>query len=343
MRIGIVTAGGDAAGTNAAIRAVALSAMRDGNEVLGVLDGWAGLSPGGTVIDLDEGTLKGALSSGGTMLGSIRTSESPDDHGFDTFAAGIESNRLDALVVIGGDGSLFVADHLASRGLPMVGIPKTVDFDVSVTDYCIGFDTAVSVVVESLERMHTTAASHHRVLVCEVMGRDTGWLALMGGLAGGADLMLIPEVPMSFGEISGRLEVRREVGKRSSLVVVAEGVTIDGIGTSVSDDAIDPSGHVELARREIGDHLADAIADSAGVETRSTALGYTQRGGPPVASDRIWPSRLGVAAYEAVLDKRFGCSTAVIDGETSYVPIHDLIATKRRVPADLFSLFDRLL
>jgi 6-phosphofructokinase 1 len=342
VRIGILTAGGDAAGCNAAIRATALMALQDGHEVLGVLDGFSGLLEEGALRPLAPPDFEGALKSGGTMLGSVRTSELAQDHGIEHFAEGITANRLDALVTIGGNGTLHVADVLSAMGLPIVGIPKTVDFDVAVTDYCIGFDTAVSVIVDSLERMETTAASHHRVLVCEVMGRDTGWLAVMGGLAGDADMVLIPESPTSLEAIMARLEARLARGARSSVVVVAEGVTVDGVLDPSVPDAYDRSGHVELSRREIGEHLADAIAQASGLETRSTALGYIQRGGRPIASDRLWATRLGAAAYRAISQGRFASCTAVIDGAVELIAMHEVVATTRSVPLELLELFDAL-
>ena len=200
MRIGVLTGGGDAAGLNAAIRAVGRTALRQGDEVAGILNGWAGLLDDGELIELEESSFIGALREGGTMLGSSRTNPLAMEDGIDTVVRNLGRHQLDALVAIGGDDTLSVAARLAERGLPVVGLPKTVDYDLAVTEYCIGFETAVGIISEALDRLHTTAASHHRTMVCEVMGRDTGWLAVMGGIAGGADLIVIPEFEVEIDE-----------------------------------------------------------------------------------------------------------------------------------------------
>ena len=226
MRIGILTGGGDAPGLNAAIRGVGRRALAHGDTVIGVKNGWAGLIGDGDFMELDRRLFSGILQLGGTVLGSSRTNPMKREGGREEVLRNLGRAELDALVAIGGDDTLSVAAWLADHGGPVVGVPKTMDNDLSVTDYCIGFDTAVSRVAEALDRLHTTAASHHRVMVVEVMGRDTGWVALMGGLAGGADLILIPEITVALDEIIDRLQKRLQSGHDFSIIVVAEGVQV---------------------------------------------------------------------------------------------------------------------
>ena len=224
----------------------------------------------------------------------------------------LEKHKLDALVAIGGDDTLSVAARLAEQHARVVGVPKTMDNDLSVTDYCIGFDSAVSVVTEALDRLHTTAASHHRVMVCEVMGRDTGWVAVMGGLAGGADMIIIPEFSVTLDEVVARLEVRRQGGSDFSIIVVAEGVEMDGLQSKdEAEGARDAFGHVQLSRRGVGESLGRIIEERTGHETRATVLGHVQRGGSPTAYDRIWATRVGAKAYELVVEGLFGMMPVV--------------------------------
>ena len=234
MRIAVLTGGGDAAGLNAAIRSVGRHALRGGDEIVGVINGWAGLLGPGETRPLEEGAFLGALRQGGTLLGSSRTNPLRMDDGIAQVESAMDAQGIEALVAIGGDDTLSVAARLAEHGANVVGLPKTVDFDLAVTEYCIGFDSAVAIVAESLDRLHTTAASHHRVMVCEVMGRDTGWLAVMGGIAGGADLCLIPEFPLHLDQVIAQIARRDVEGKTSSIVVVAEGAEIDGLVAEAS-------------------------------------------------------------------------------------------------------------
>ena len=341
MRIAVLTGGGDAAGLNAAIRSVGRHALRGGDEVVGVLNGWAGLLGDGDTRPLDEAALLGALRLGGTLLGSSRTNPLRIDDGIAQVEAAMAAHRIDALVAIGGDDTLSVAARLAERGAHVVGIPKTVDFDLAVTEYCIGFDSAVAIVAESLDRLHTTAASHHRVMVCEVMGRDTGWLAVMGGIAGGADLCLIPEFPLHLDEIVARIAARDAQGKTSSIIVIAEGAQIAGL-TAEAGGPADAFGHQNLARRALGERLADAIESANGHESRATVLGHVQRGGSPVATDRIWPSRLGMAAVDAIRADTTGVAAAVVANAEQLVPLGDLVAEQKRVPAPIYQVFEAL-
>jgi 6-phosphofructokinase 1 len=337
MRIGVLTGGGDAAGLNAAIRAVGRTALRQGDSVAGVLNGWAGLLDGGSAIDLTEDSFFGALREGGTLLGSSRTNPLALDDGLSAVERSIEAMGLDALVAIGGDDTLSVAARLAERGVPVVGLPKTVDFDLAVTEYCIGFDSAVAIVAEALDRLHTTAASHHRVMVCEVMGRDTGWLAVMGGLAGGADLIIIPEFSVELAELEAGLADRRASGRFSSIVAVAEGAWPEGLGRPADEGGTDAFGHVALARRGVGERLAASLS-ATGFDTRATVLGHVQRGGSPVASDRIWPTRLGIRAVNELRAGRSGSCAVVLDGDVAVVPLADMVAEQKRVPKELYEL-----
>lgn len=338
MRIAVLTGGGDAAGLNAAIRAVGRHGLQRGNQIIGVLDGWSGLLEPGHLRPLDDRSLSGILALGGTMLGSSRTNPLAIDGGLANVRATLAAHQIDALVAIGGDDTLSVAAALAAGGMTVVGIPKTIDFDLAVTEYCIGFDTAVSIVAESLDRLHTTAASHHRVMVCEVMGRDTGWLAVLGGLAGGADLCLIPEFPLGLDAVVERVRRRDEAGQTSSIIVVAEGASIDGLDAGAGGP-LDAFGHVQLSRRAVGERLADAINDATDHDTRATVLGHVQRGGAPIAPDRIWPTRLGIAAVDALLEGTSGVAACVVRNDVALVPLADLVAEQKRVPADLYATF----
>jgi 6-phosphofructokinase 1 len=339
VRIGVLTGGGDAPGLNAAIRAVARRALAAGDVVVGVPNGWAGMVDGGELTELTRRHVSGILQLGGTMLGSSRTNPLKMEGGLEKVAATMESARLDALVAIGGDDTLSVAARLAERGLPVVGVPKTMDNDLDVTEYCIGFDSAVRVVTEAVDRLHTTAASHHRVMVVEVMGRDTGWVGVMGGLAGGADMIVIPEFPVTVDEVVEHIYARRAAGSDFSIIVVAEGVEMADLGPK--DDsgvARDAFGHVLLARRGVGDRLSTLIEERTGLETRVTVLGHTQRGGSPTAFDRIWATHVGAAAYDLIGQRRFGEMPVVRCGRVDVALIAQVVAVQRRVPEELYRL-----
>lgn len=339
MRIGILTGGGDAPGLNAAIRAVARPAMAGGHTVVGIRNGWAGLVGDGDWGELTRRELGGILQIGGTMLGSSRTNPMKMEGGREAVQENMRRAELDALVAIGGDDTLSVAAWLARNGGPVVGVPKTMDNDLSVTEYCIGFDTAVSIVTEAVDRLHTTAMSHHRVMVVEVMGRDTGWVAVMGGLAGGADMIVIPEFAVSLDEVCEHLERRRAAGSDFSIIVVSEGVEMEGLGSkeesSVQRDAF---GHVQLSRRGVGERLAALIEERTGFETRTTVLGHTQRGGTPSAYDRIWATQVGYGAWELLSRGEFGRMPVVRCGRVEVAAISDVVAEQRRVPRELYEL-----
>jgi ATP-dependent phosphofructokinase / diphosphate-dependent phosphofructokinase len=339
MRIGILTGGGDAPGLNAAIRAVGRPAMAAGDTVLGIRNGWAGLVGDDDVEELSRRALGGILHIGGTVLGSSRTNPMKLEGGRERVMANIRKARLDALVAIGGDDTLSVAAWLADNGIAVVGVPKTMDNDLSVTEYCIGFDTAVSIVTEAVDRLHTTAMSHHRVMVVEVMGRDTGWVALMGGLAGGADMIVIPEFPVSIDEVLEHLHQRRAGSSDFSIIAVSEGVEMEGMGRR--EDATgerDAFGHVQLSRRGVGERLASIIEQRTGFETRATVLGHTQRGGTPTAYDRIWATQVGHGAWKLIQAGDFGRMPVVRCGRVEVAPIRDVVAQQRRVPRELYDL-----
>jgi 6-phosphofructokinase 1 len=338
MRVGVLTGGGDAAGLNAAIRAVARAALAAGDSVVGVRNGWAGLTGSGDHVEMARSDFSGILQLGGTILGSSRVNPMKREGGLEECLRNLGAARLDALVVIGGDDTLSVASWLAQQGAPVVGLPKTMDNDLSVTDYCIGFDSAVSIVTEALDRLHSTAASHHRVMVVEVMGRDTGWVAVMGGLAGGADMIIIPEFPLTLDEVVAHLDRRRAQGSDFSIIVVAEGVHMDGVTSTEPSGTTDAFGHAQLSKRGVGESLALMIEQRTGNETRTTVLGYTQRGGSPTAYDRVWATRVGIAAYTLVSDRRWGMMPVVRGGTVEIAAISDVVAEQRRVPAELYEL-----
>ncbi|HEY2596469.1 MAG TPA: ATP-dependent 6-phosphofructokinase [Chloroflexota bacterium] len=338
MRVGVLTGGGDAAGLNAAIRAVARTALAAGHSVVGVRNGWAGLTGAGDHVEMGRSDFSGILQLGGTILGSSRVNPMKREGGLEECLRNLGAARLDALVAIGGDDTLSVASWLAQQGAPVVGVPKTMDNDLSVTDYCIGFDSAVSIVTEALDRLHSTAASHHRVMVVEVMGRDTGWVAVMGGLAGGADMIIIPEFPLTLDEVVAHLDRRRAQGSDFSIIVVAEGVQMDGVTSADPSGATDAFGHAQLSKRGVGESLALMIEQRTGHETRTTVLGHTQRGGSPTAYDRVWATRVGVAAYTLVAERRWGMMPVVRGGAVEIAAISDVVAEQRRVPAELYEL-----
>ncbi len=339
MRLGILTGGGDAPGLNAAIRAVARKALADGNEVVGVHNGWAGLVDDGGVRAIDPHEVSGVLAVGGTLLGTSRVNPLSDPAAMAAVTGRFRSEGLDALIAIGGDDTLSVARGLADQGLPVVGVPKTMDNDLQVTEYCIGFDSAVAIVTEALDRLHTTAAAHHRVMMVEVMGRDTGWVAVMGGLAGGADMIVIPEFPVGLQDIVAHLRSRRERGRDFSIVVVAEGARVEGLQDGAAETGPrDAFGHLLLSRRGVGPQLADRVEAETGFETRVTVLGYTQRGGAPTAYDRIWATRVGAAGYDLVVQGSFGRIPVKRGDEVAVAELAEVVAGQRRVPEELYRL-----
>ncbi|HYM97917.1 MAG TPA: ATP-dependent 6-phosphofructokinase [Candidatus Sulfotelmatobacter sp.] len=339
MRIGVLTGGGDAPGLNAAIRAVARRAFQLGHQVSGVQNGWAGCLEEGLIQELTPADVRGILPLGGTILGTSRTNPLKEKDGIARVIASLKHNGVDALVPIGGDDTLSVAAALHDAGFVTVGVPKTIDNDLSVTEFCIGFDTAVGVVTEALDRLHTTASAHHRVMVVEVMGRDTGWVGLLGGLAGGADLIIIPEFEVSLADVVAHLYRRRGDGKLFSIIVVAEGAKIPELEKAAGEQAEkDAFGHVRLSKRSIGDTLASSVEQETGFETRVTVLGHLQRGGSPSPTDRLWATRLGVAAVELITAGKSGVIPIRRNGDVDVVPLSEVVKATRRVPKELYDL-----
>jgi phosphofructokinase-like protein len=339
MRIGVLTGGGDAPGLNAAIRAVARRAFQLGHQVSGVKNGWAGCLGEGLIDELKPADVRGILPQGGTILGTSRTNPLKEQNGIDRVIRALRHNGIDALVPIGGDDTLSVAAKLHDTGFRTVGVPKTIDNDLAVTEFCIGFDTAVGVVTEALDRLHTTASAHHRVMVVEAMGRDAGWVALMGGVAGGADLIIIPEFEVPLSEVVAHLYRRRGEGKLFSIIIVAEGAHIPELDRDMGGEAEkDAFGHIRLAKRGIGDLLASRVEGETGFETRVTVLGHLQRGGSPSPVDRIWATRLGVAAVELIVDGKSGVIPIRRNGDVEVVPLTEVIKETRRVPKELYDL-----
>jgi 6-phosphofructokinase 1 len=336
MRIGVLTGGGDCPGMNAAIRAIAYRAWMLGDEVHGFRVGWAGLLGAGDSLLLTSAEISGILHLGGTILGSSRTNPARDESEMRQVEENLRSRGIDGLITIGGDDTLSVSAKLAERGFAVVGVPKTIDNDVPHTDACIGFDTASHVVGEALDRLHTTAEAHRRVMVVEVMGRDAGWLALVGGIGGGADLIIIPEEPISLTQAAEHVQQR--VRNRSfSIVVVAEGARVEGLASPASS-GVDQFGHPLLATRGIGTRLAEAIEARTGVEARVTVLGHVQRGGSPSMFDRVLATRFGATAVDYLHDGLVGVMTALQGLEIVPVPLRDVVGHNRTVDRKYFKL-----
>ena len=338
MRIGVLTGGGDCPGLNAAIRAVVRRAESFGWEVLGYKNGWAGLLGEGDAEQMTGKSVSGILPTGGTILGTSRTNPLKKEEHVQQVLHNLQKHELGGLVAIGGDDTLSVAARLFERGAKTVGVPKTMDNDVDCTDFTIGFNSAVSIVADALDKLHTTAFSHHRVLVVEVMGRDAGWVAVVGGLAGGADYILIPEVPTKLSDVCDHLRQRRARGKDFSIIVVSEGAEVLGVEAAETGGTVDAFGHARLDRRAIGEVLARAIEKETGFETRVTVLGHLQRGGSPTVFDRVLATRLGVAAVDYVRDGRFGYMPALAGTQIVPVKLSDAVARNRTVDLELLEV-----
>jgi ATP-dependent phosphofructokinase / diphosphate-dependent phosphofructokinase len=342
VRIGILTGGGDAPGLNAAIRGAARRAFQKGFQVSGIKNGWAGLMGQGDIEHLKPSGVRGILPLGGTILGTSRTNPMKETDGISRVIGMLQRHGINGLVAIGGDDTLSVAAAMSDAGFPVVGVPKTIDNDLAATEFCIGFDTAVGVVVEALDRLHTTASAHHRVMVVEVMGRETGWVGMVGGLAGGADLIIIPEFPMSLDDVVAHLHRRRGEGKDFSIIVIAEGVKMPelepAMAVAAAAEKRDAFGHIQLAKQGVGDALSTRIEEKTGFETRVTVLGHLQRGGSPSPVDRIWATRLGVAATDLLADGKGGMIPIRHNGDVKIVPLRDVIKETRRVPRQLYEL-----
>ena len=336
MRVAMLTGGGDCPGLNAVMRAIVRKGERRwGDEFIGFVDGWRGVLDGETV-PLDVGTFRGTLPRGGTVLGSSRTNPAKTDDGIATCATTLERLGVDALVAIGGEDTLGVANELAAAGAPVVGVPKTIDNDLSATELTFGFDTAVQIATEAIDRLHTTAESHHRVMVVEVMGRHAGHIAVWAGIAGGATYTLIPEERFDVDAVCAALVQRHKMGRYASIVVVAEGAQPVEGSFHVARDEVDAFGHVRLGG--IGNTLANEIEARTGYETRVTILGHVQRGGTPTAFDRVLATRFGVAAIDAVHDQRWGTMVALQAGEIVSVSLAEAVGTLKTVDPDLYDV-----
>lgn len=337
MRIGILTGGGDCPGLNAVIRAVVRRSIKDYNsEVIGFLEGWRGPIEN-MVMPLTIQNTVGLLQRGGTILKTSRTNPFKVDGAPEKIMDSMAKNKLDALIAVGGEDTCGVADKMYTKhNLPVICVPKTIDNDLNATDYTFGFDTAVNIVAEALDRLHTTAESHERVLVCEVMGRHAGWIATYGGMAGGADYICIPERPINLPELISVIKKRHARGRSYSIVVVAEGAKLPE-GEVLKDDLRDAFGHVKLGG--IGDLIAKIIEKETGYETRATVLGHIQRGGSPTAFDRVLGTRFGVLATDLVHEANFGKMVALQGNKIVDVPISAGVGKLKTLDEDM-SLYE---
>ena len=338
MRIGVLTGGGDCPGLNAVIRAIVRKGEEVyGDEFVGFRDGWKGPIEGLTM-ELNVQRCRGILPRGGTILGSSRTNPYKVDGGVEKLKKTLSSLSVDALIAIGGEDTLGVANKLHGEGVNVIGVPKTIDNDLSATEVTFGFHTAVQICMEAIDRLHTTAESHDRVLVCEVMGRHAGWIATYAGIAGGAAVVLVPERPFDIDEICNDLKIRHEKGRFASIVVVAEGATPKEGTFTLQSKEVDAFGHVRLGG--IGQTLAEEIEARTGFETRVTVLGHIQRGGSPTAFDRVLSTRFGVGAIDAVHAGDFGTMVALRDAKIVRVPLAEAVTELKTVDPELLEIAD---
>jgi 6-phosphofructokinase 1 len=334
MRIGVLTGGGDCPGLNAVIRAVVRKGVSMyGHEFVGFRDGWRGPLEGDTV-PLGVEQVRGILPRGGTILGTSRTNPYKLDWGPERIQNTLADLGLDALIAIGGEDTLGVAKRLFDEGVRVVGVPKTIDNDLAATDYTFGFDTAVNIAMEAIDRLHTTAESHHRALVVEVMGRHAGWIALQAGMAGGANVVLIPERPFDVGAVCDWVE-RRFRTHYSPIIVVAEGATPKEGTMATQAGDLDAFGHVRLGG--IGQQLADEVERRTGKESRAVVLGHVQRGGTPTAFDRVLATRFGLAAIDAVQGGAYGQMVALRGTDIVRVPLAEATAELKTVPVERYA------
>ncbi|MBV8208157.1 MAG: 6-phosphofructokinase [Acidobacteria bacterium] len=342
MKIGVLTGGGDCPGLNAVIRAaVRKGIFHYGDQFVGFLEGWRGVVDNRTM-ELDLQAVAGILPRGGTILRTSRTNPGKRPDGLDRCIEMLRQNGIDVLIAIGGDDTQSVALKLHERGARIVGVPKTIDNDLSGTDFCFGFDTAVSIATEAIDRVHTTAEAHNRVMVVEVMGRDSGWIAIYSGIAGGADVILIPEHPFDIDDIAERLRQRHTRGRYFSIVVVAEGARASKELASqhVTSSKLDEFGHVRLGG--IGNELAAEIEQRTGFETRAVVLGHIQRGGSPTAFDRVLATRYGIGAIDMVHAGESGCMVALRGTRIISVPMAEALGKTRVVDEDLIRVAEGL-
>lgn len=337
-KLGLLTGGGDSPGINAAIRAVVRKSYEEEIGVIGFDEGWLGLLQE-RYRELKPDEVSGILPVGGAILGSSRTNPFKKGGGPERVKEVYEKNKLDALIAIGGDDTLGVAHQLKDHGIKAVGIPQTIDNDISETEYSIGFDSAISTVTEALDRLHTTAYTHHRILILEVMGRDTGWIGLIGGLAGGADVILVPEREFKISQVKERIAKRMEMGKHFSIIVISEGAMPAELDQRISKGAeMDEFGHVRLGG--IGHYVADQLRDIMELPVRVTTLAYLQRGGVPTAFDRVLATRFGAKAVQFGMEGNFDVMTALQANRIVPVKLEKALAKLKPIDDELLNLAD---
>ena len=336
MRIGMLTGGGDAPGLNAVIRAIGRKGMDYYlDEFIGLKNGWAGLMFL-DYIEMERKDFSGILHLGGTILGSSRTNPEKEEGGYDQAIRNFHELNLDALIVIGGNDTLGVAQKFHEKGIPVVGVPKTIDNDICATDMTFGFDTAVAVATDAIDRLHTTAESHHRCIVVEVMGRNTGWIATHAGIAGGADIVLIPEESFSLEDVIDKIQKRMNRGKFFSIVVVSEGFQLKENGWQQQTRETDDFGNVRLGG--IGDQVAKEIEKRMGIESRAVVLGHVQRGGTPTAFDRVLGTKFGIAAIDYIHQGKFGMMTSLQGIKIRPVSILEGIKESKTVDKETYEI-----
>jgi len=336
LKVGVLTGGGDCPGLNAVIRAIVRRADERNLEVMGIRDGYAGLVEERHE-RLTRRRVSGILHLGGTILGTSRYNPLAAPEGVEAVRRAMRRLGLDALIAIGGEGTLSIARRLHEAEIPVVGVPKTIDNDLGGTDFTFGFDTAVQIATDAIDRLHSTAESHQRVMVVEVMGRHVGWIAAYAGLAGGADAILVPERPVHADQVIEHVERRRQEGRRFSIIVCAEGAVVDlGQGASVVSSGYDEWGHMRLGG--VGDRLARVIEERTGIETRVTVLGYVQRGGSPTAHDRILATRFGVAAADFVAEERWGMMAALSGNRIVAEPLTEATRGLKQLDPEIYDL-----
>jgi phosphofructokinase-like protein len=334
MRVGMLTGGGDCPGLNAVIRAAVRKGERIyGHDFVGFRDGWRGVIEGLSE-PLNVERCRGILPRGGTILGTSRTNPYKVEGGADRVKKTLQDHGIDALIAIGGEDTLGVAHKLHGDGVNVIGVPKTIDNDLSATEVTFGFHTAVQIATEAIDRLHTTAESHDRVIVCEVMGRHAGWIATYAGIAGGAAMILIPEEPFDLDEIAERLKNRHQQGRYASIIVVAEGATPKEGTMALQSGETDAFGHVRLGG--IGQLVAEELEKRTGFESRVTVLGHIQRGGSPTAYDRVLATRFGIAAIDAVEEGDFGKMVALRAEQIARVPLADAVTELKTVDRSLY-------
>ena len=335
MKIGVLTGGGDCPGINPVLRAVVTSSIQKKYKVIGFLDGWKGILEK-NYEELNLGSVDGIVNKGGTILGTSRTNPYKIEGGVQKCKKNIKALNLDVIIAIGGEDTLGVAAKLHKDGINVIGIPKTIDNDLSATDYTFGFDTSINIAMEAIDRLHTTSESHHRIMVVEIMGRHAGWITLYAGIAGGADVILVPEEPIDMNEVIHILKQKRKNGKRYGIVAVAEGATFKDKSFIIQKEKLDSFGHVRLGG--VAQILGNKIEEMTGFETRVTVLGHLQRGGSPTAADRVLGTRFGIGAVELVEKKKFGRMVSLSGNKIIDVPLEKAVGKLKTIDSDLLAL-----